>query len=69
MAENEAQLKARILELTGEMMRLNQRCQVIQQEILVLLDKMPIDDEPKKPEPVRAKQSRPKLRGKSAKPR
>ena len=69
MAETEAQLKARLLKLTNEMAALASRGQEIQREIQEILAKMPIDDEPKASEPVRAKRSRPKLRGKSAKPR
>ena len=68
MAETEAQLKARLLKLTDEMAALVKRGQEIQKEMQAILAKMPIDDEPKKPEPVRAKRSHPKLRGKSVKP-
>ena len=69
MAETEAQLKARLLKLTNEMAALAKRGQEIQREIQKILAKMPIDDEPTASEPVRAKRSHPKLRGKSAKPR
>lgn len=68
MAEAERRLTARLLELTDELAALVMRSQEIQREMREIIAKMPIDDAPTA-SPRRRKRSRPKLRGKSAKPR
>jgi hypothetical protein len=67
MAKTEAQLTARLAVLADELAALAQRGQEIQKEIQKIVTQMPIDDAPKAT--PRAKRSRPKLRGNSAKAR
>jgi hypothetical protein len=67
MAKTEAQLTARLAVLADELAALAHRGQEIQKEIQKIVAQMPIDVAPKPS--ARAKRSRPKLPGKSAKAR